>query len=134
MAVTQLGYRFQQVSMPLARDELACRGHDKHVVVNAELATKCLTVGRSRIARRIDGVANDHQPILLDTAVAQHGSDRLRDRDHLSEGPVAERGNNPHLGIVDTSGHHGRHVSKARGEAAQHIRAAATMAVHDVWL
>ena len=68
----------------------------------------------------------------VDAVLAQHGGDRLGDRDDLYEGPVAQRRHDPHLRVVDPPRDHGRDMRELRGKTAEDVRAAPAVAVHEV--
>ncbi len=129
---SQFGSGLQQVAMTLARYQLPGRCNQERIIRYSVLLAKSCAVASSFEVVDIDRAADDGKPLFLDTPVAQLARDGIRNRDDLSEWPVAKRRDEAHFRVVDPSRHHGRHVRKARGETAEHVRAAAAVAMHDV--
>ena len=132
--MVQIGDGLQQIAVPLARNELPGRGDDTRVLRHGKLGAHLRAIGRLRELLGIDRAADNLDAPLVDAVFAQHSRYGLRDRDDLTKWPVAQRGQQAHLGIIDSSRDDGGNIRKTRRHTAQHVCAATAVAMHEIRL
>ncbi len=120
--------------MAFARNQLPRGTDNERVGVQREFLPKRVAVRRLVESADVDRITDRHQAFRFDATIQQHVRNGVRYRNDFLKRPVTQRGNETHLGIVDTPRYHGGDVRETRRQPAQDIGAAATVTMHDIGL
>ena len=120
--------------MPFARNQLAGSRDRQYAVIDAELLPELAVVRLYSERIAIDRAANDSNPTFLNVMLTKNRSDRFGYRNNFSKRPVAQRGHQSHLGIVNATGDDGWYVGIRGSQTTEQISPATAMAMDNVRL